>query len=75
VQLLHSEPTPLSREQAAPLIEQLLQARKRAEVAERERKHLRSTASIEVLVDIGRPRSVQPAQAASGLDPLTGFAL
>jgi EpsD family peptidyl-prolyl cis-trans isomerase len=53
VQLVQSDPAPLSPEAAAPMIEQLLRARKRAELAERERQYLRSKASIEYVVDLG----------------------
>lgn len=52
VQLIQSEAAPLSREEAAPMIEQLLRARKRAEIAQQEKEHLRSVASIEYLVDL-----------------------
>lgn len=72
VQLLESDPAPLSKEQATPMIEQLLAARRRADVAERERKHLRSTAAIELMIDLGRGASPQRAEvsppAPSALD-------
>jgi EpsD family peptidyl-prolyl cis-trans isomerase len=68
VQLLHSEAAPLSRDAAAPMIEQLLRARKRADVSERERKYLRAKASIEYVVDLGRPRPPAQAQPLAGAD-------
>jgi EpsD family peptidyl-prolyl cis-trans isomerase len=58
VQLIHSEHAPLSRDQAAPMIEELLRARRRLEVAEREVKFLRGRAAIEYAVDLGeRPET------------------
>jgi EpsD family peptidyl-prolyl cis-trans isomerase len=62
LQLLQSGPAPLSRDEAAPMIEQLLRARRRAEVLERERKYLRGKASIEYVIDLGQPRSAQQAE-------------
>jgi EpsD family peptidyl-prolyl cis-trans isomerase len=67
LQLLQSDGAPLSRDAAAPTIERLLRLRKRAEASERERKYLRSKASIEYVVDLGRPRPPaqgQPLQSA-----------
>jgi hypothetical protein len=60
IQLVQSESAPLSQEQAAPMIEQLLRARKQAEIADREIKALRSSASIQYVVDLG-PRATQQA--------------
>lgn len=51
LQLVHSEAAPLSREAAAPAIAAVLRARKRQEVAERERGYLRSAAAIEYGAD------------------------
>jgi EpsD family peptidyl-prolyl cis-trans isomerase len=62
VQLLQSDPAPLSREAAAPVIEQALRARKRAELAERERKFLRSKAKIEYVVDLRPPKTAGTTQ-------------
>lgn len=53
LQLLQSDPAPLTREAAAPMIEQVLRARRQAQVAEQERKYLRSKAAIEYVVDLG----------------------
>ncbi len=53
VQLVQSDPAPLSLEEAEPMVHAMLRARKRAEIAERERKYLRSVASIEYVVDFG----------------------
>lgn len=47
VQLLHAEDAPLSEQQAAPVIEQFLAARKRMEVAAAEVRKLRDGARIE----------------------------
>ena len=47
IQLVHAEEAPLSEQQAAPLIEQFLAARKRLEVAAAEVKRLRGVARIE----------------------------
>jgi EpsD family peptidyl-prolyl cis-trans isomerase len=73
VQLLQSEPAPLSREEAAPMIRQLLQAGKSAEVAERERQQLRASASIEVLVDVHGRRAVQRAEASAPAERVLGL--
>jgi EpsD family peptidyl-prolyl cis-trans isomerase len=48
LQLVHSEAAPLSREAAAPAIAAVLRARKRQEVAERERGYLRGAAAIHI---------------------------
>ena len=63
VQLLQADAAPLSRDAAAPVIEQLLRSRKRIEVAERERKYLRSNASIEYVIDLGGARPIAQAKA------------
>jgi hypothetical protein len=47
VQLVHADEAPLAPEQAAPLIESFLAARKRLEVAAAEVKRLREAAKIE----------------------------
>jgi EpsD family peptidyl-prolyl cis-trans isomerase len=60
LQLLQSDPAPLGREAAAPMIENMLAARKRAEVAERELKYLRSKAAIEYVVDLHANSKPQP---------------
>jgi EpsD family peptidyl-prolyl cis-trans isomerase len=54
VQLLHAEDAPLSEQQAAPVIEQFLSARKRMELAAAEVRRLRDGARIEYLGDIRR---------------------
>lgn len=57
LQLLRSEPAPLSEADAAPMIEALLRAQRRAEVAERELKNLRLAAKIEYLLDLDGPNA------------------
>jgi EpsD family peptidyl-prolyl cis-trans isomerase len=57
VQLLRSDPAPLSEADAAPVIEALLRARRRAEVAERELRTLRLAAKIEYLMDFEGPNA------------------
>jgi EpsD family peptidyl-prolyl cis-trans isomerase len=54
VQLMHAETAPLSEQQAAPVIEQFLAARKRMEVAAAEVRKLRDSARIEYVGDIKR---------------------
>lgn len=54
VQLLHAEEAPFSEQQAAPLIEQFLAARKRIELAAAEVRKLRDGARIEYVGDIKR---------------------
>jgi EpsD family peptidyl-prolyl cis-trans isomerase len=54
VQLLHAEDAPLSEQQAAPVIEQFLAARKRLELAAAEVRKLRDNARIEYVGDIKR---------------------
>jgi EpsD family peptidyl-prolyl cis-trans isomerase len=54
VQLMHAEDAPLSEQQAAPVIEQFLAARKRMEVAAAEVRKLRDGARIEYVGDIKR---------------------
>jgi EpsD family peptidyl-prolyl cis-trans isomerase len=54
VQLLHTEDAPLSEQQAAPVIEQFLAARKRMELAAAEVRRLRDGARIEYVGDIKR---------------------
>ncbi len=49
VQLVYAQEAPLTEQQAAPLIEQFLQGRKRLEVAAAEVRRLRGVASIEYL--------------------------
>jgi len=73
VQLLDAQPAPLTREAAAPMIEQLLRARRRAEIAQREQKHLRSKATIEYMVDLGQPRASAPAKPPLLADTLAPF--
>jgi hypothetical protein len=73
LQLLAADPAPLSREAAAPMIEQFLRARRRVEIAEREQKHLRSKATIEYMVDVGQPRASAPAKPAVPADTLAPF--
>ncbi len=70
IQLVQSESAPLSQEQAAPMIEQLLRVRKQAEVAEREIKALRSSASIQYVVDLGSHATQQASAPASSAIPL-----
>jgi EpsD family peptidyl-prolyl cis-trans isomerase len=54
VQLLHAADAPLSEQQAAPLIEQFLAARKRMELADAEVRRLRDGARIEYVGDVKR---------------------
>ena len=54
VQLMHAADAPLSEQQAAPLIEQFLAARKRMELAAAEVRRLRDNARIEYVGDIKR---------------------
>jgi EpsD family peptidyl-prolyl cis-trans isomerase len=54
VQLLQAQEAPLSEQQAAPLIEQFLAARKRMELAAAEVRRLRDGAHIEYVGDIKR---------------------
>jgi len=54
VQLVHAEEAPLSEEQAAPVIEQFLAARKRMELAAAELRKLRDGARIEYVGQIKR---------------------
>jgi EpsD family peptidyl-prolyl cis-trans isomerase len=54
VQLLHTEEAPLSEQQAAPVIEQFLAARKRMELVATEVRKLRDGARIEYVGDIKR---------------------
>lgn len=54
VQLLQAEDAPLSEQQAAPVIEQFLAARKRMELAAAEVRRLRDGARIEYVGDIKR---------------------
>jgi hypothetical protein len=54
VQLVHAEEAPLSEQQAAPVIEQFLAARKRMELAVAEVRRLRDGARIEYVGDIKR---------------------
>jgi len=54
VQLLQAQPAPLSEQQAAPLIEQFLAARKRMELAAAEVRRLRDGARIEYVRDVKR---------------------
>ena len=54
VQLLHAEPAPLSEQQATPVIEQFLAARKRMEIAAAEVRKLRDSARIEYVGDVKR---------------------
>lgn len=73
LQLLQSDPAPLTRETAAPLIERALRARKQAELAEAQRKYLHTKAHIEYVVDLGQdggrpPES--PTMTATGTAPL-----
>lgn len=73
LQLLQSDPAPLTREAAAPLIERALRARKQAELAEAQRKYLHTKAHIEYVVDLGQdggrpPES--PTTTATGTAPL-----
>lgn len=73
LQLLQSDPAPLTREAAAPLIERALRARKQAELAEAQRKYLHTKAHIEYVVDLGQdggrpPES--PTMTATGTAPL-----
>jgi EpsD family peptidyl-prolyl cis-trans isomerase len=76
LQLLQSDPAPLTREAAAPMIEQVLRARKLAQVAEEERKYLRSKAVIEYVVDLGEPFAAQQARpAAAPTTPASSAAL
>jgi EpsD family peptidyl-prolyl cis-trans isomerase len=75
LQLLHSDPAPLSREEAAPMIEQLLRARRRTEVVENERKYLRGKASIEYVLDLGQPRSPQLAEPLPSPESVLAFLL
>ncbi len=72
LQLLQSDPAPLTREAAAPMIEQVLRARKRAQVTEQERKYLRSKAVIDYVVDLGgqRARQAKSTTPAATLSPL-----
>lgn len=49
VQLVHAQDAPLTEQQAAPLIEQFLEGRKRLEVAAAEVRRLREAASIEYM--------------------------
>jgi EpsD family peptidyl-prolyl cis-trans isomerase len=65
LQLLQSDPAPLSRDAAAPIIEKALRARKHTEAAERERKYLRSKASIEYVVDLGGQPTKQATATAA----------
>ncbi len=72
LQLLQSDPAPITREAAAPMIERVLRARKQAQVTERERKYLRSKAVIEYVVDLGghparQAKSTPPAATPSPL--------
>lgn len=55
IQLVQSESAPLTLHQAAPLIEEVLRGRKRADAAQREAKYLRSKAAIQYGIDLGRP--------------------
>lgn len=73
VQLLDAQLAPLAREAAAPMIEQLLRARRRAEIAAREQKVLRSKATIEYMVDLGQPRASAPAKPPVLADTLAPF--
>jgi EpsD family peptidyl-prolyl cis-trans isomerase len=54
VQLVHAAEAPLSEQQAAPVIEQFLAARKRMELAAAEVRKLRDGARIEYVGDIKR---------------------
>jgi EpsD family peptidyl-prolyl cis-trans isomerase len=54
VQLMHAADAPLSEQQAAPVIEQFLAARKRMELAAAEVRRLRDDARIEYVGDIKR---------------------
>ena len=54
VQLIHAAEAPLSEQQAAPVIEQFLAARKRMELAAAEVRRLRDGARIEYVGDIKR---------------------
>ena len=54
VQLLHAEEAPLTEQQAAPVIEQFLAARKRMELAAAEVRRLRESARIEYVGDVKR---------------------
>jgi EpsD family peptidyl-prolyl cis-trans isomerase len=54
VQLMHAEDAPLSEQQAAPVIEQFLAARKRIELAAAEVRKLRDGARIEYVGEINR---------------------
>jgi EpsD family peptidyl-prolyl cis-trans isomerase len=54
VQLMHAEDAPLSEQQAAPVIEQFLAARKRMELAAAEVRKLRDGARIEYVGEIKR---------------------
>jgi hypothetical protein len=54
VQLLQAQEAPLSEQQAAPLIEQFLAARRRMELAAAEVRRLRDGARIEYVGDIKR---------------------
>ena len=54
VQLVHAEEAPLSEQQAAPVIEQFLAARKRMELAAAEVRRLRDSARIEYVGEIKR---------------------
>jgi EpsD family peptidyl-prolyl cis-trans isomerase len=54
IQLVHAQEAPLSQEQAAPVIEQFLAAKKRMELAAAEVRRLRGSARIEYVGDIKR---------------------
>jgi EpsD family peptidyl-prolyl cis-trans isomerase len=70
LQLVQSEAAPLTLETAAPMIEELLRARKREEIAAQESKYLRSVASIDYLIDLGQPsRASQVSQVPAAVEP------
>jgi len=54
IQLVHAQDAPLTKEQAAPLIEQFIAGRKRLELAAAEVRRLREVASIEYVGDFKR---------------------
>ena len=62
LQLIHSQPAPLTIEQATPMIEKFLANKKRVEVADAEVKRLRDRAKIEYVGDF---ESTRPSDASA----------
>lgn len=69
IQLVQSENAPLTQDEAAPMIERLLRARRRREIATREVKYLRTRAAIEYAVELGGPGQARAESTTDGAPP------